>query len=78
MSGMELVPIVCLLVPGVAAYWFATPPGLATKEKAPRNESAEIVLPTTAWSPSDVVSLEDTEDTAQKLQSSLRETPQTE
>jgi hypothetical protein len=57
MSGMELVPVVlCLLFPGVAANWFATQSRQATKEEAPRSAGAEIVLSTTARSPSDDVS----------------------
>jgi hypothetical protein len=58
MSGMELVPIVGILIPGVAAYWFATPQGLVTRKEAPRDDGAEIVLPTstTRAPPSDVIS----------------------
>jgi hypothetical protein len=94
MSGMELVPIVWLLFPGVAAYWFATPQGLARRDEPPRNEGAEIVLPTTTRAPSDAVSLlstptststavfhlslEDAEETTQSLQPSLYVAQQTE
>lgn len=82
MNGMEVVPILCLLFPGVAASWFAAQSRQAAKEE-PRNVGAEIVLPTTARSPNDDISqrmmsptstnavvhlsLEDTEDSAQSL-----------
>lgn len=58
MSGMEVVPVIlCLLFPGVAANWFAAQSRQATKEEAPQNTGAEIVLHTTATrSPSDNVS----------------------
>jgi hypothetical protein len=94
MTGMVLVPIVWLLFPGVATYWFATPQGLARREEALRSEGAEIVLPTTTRAPRDAVSqlspststrtavfhlsLEDAEETTQSLHPSPHVAQQTE
>jgi hypothetical protein len=74
MSGIEFV-LLSTVFPAVAAYWFATSPELATKAKAPREEGAEVFVPTRRRSLTVVVSDLSLEGAPENTTQSLRSSP---